>query len=88
METTREMKKGEVIKETKYLKFIVTELKPKTVVVGVYNISHNDMIAEIEWYGPWRQYCFSPGYGTVWNKTCLSDVNDVIEILKQKKNEI
>lgn len=79
------MKINDLIKETKYLKFIVTKLKPKTVVVGVYNITHNEVIAEIEWYGPWRQYTFTPKEGTVWNKECLIDVNDTIELLKNDR---
>ena len=74
---------GDKIKETKYLIFIIVKIKQKTVIVNIYNKSQNDLIAEIVWYNPWRQYCFCPGYGTVWNNQCLSDVNTVIESLKK-----
>ena len=82
------MELGDKISETKYLKFIVIIKKPKTVVIGVYNKSQNDCIAEIEWYGPWRQYCFTPSYGTVWNNQCLTDVNKVINQLKNNQIRI
>ena len=76
---------GEIIKETKYLIFKVTEEKPKTKVISVINKSAADEIATIEWYGEWRQYCFMPGYGTVWNNTCIDDVNSVINILMDER---
>ena len=69
------------IKETKYLAFIIAKEKPKTKVISIVNKSANDEIGIIDWYSPWRQYCFTPGYGTVWNNTCLEDVNDVIQML-------
>ena len=79
------MKLGDKIQETKYLKFIVITIKPKTVVIGIYNKSQNDCIGEIEWYVSWRQYCFCPAYATVWNKQCLIDVNEVITFLMKNR---
>jgi len=35
-------------------------------------------LGTIEWYGPWRQYCFIPMAGTVWSADCLKDVATAI----------
>jgi len=68
----------EILKETKYLQFIVKEHKPKTKVIAVVNRTHAEEIGVIRWYSAWRQYCFMPHQNTVWNKNCLNDVNDMI----------
>jgi len=68
----------EILKETKYLQFIVKEHKPKTKVVAVVNRTHAEEIGEIRWYSAWRQYCFMPYDRTIWNKGCLTDINDMI----------
>ncbi len=75
----------EIIKETKYLIFKITEEKPKTKVISVINKHINDEIATIEWYPQWRQYTFTPGYGTTWNDTCLLDVISVLNQLMDEK---
>ncbi len=83
----------EIIKETKYLLFVdVTDLtlakQKKTKIISVRNKSSNEVIATIEWYGAWRQYCFMPErfeFSTVWNNTCLADVISVIDRLMQEK---
>jgi len=72
------MKNLEILKETKYLQFIVKEHKPKTKVVAVVNKTHQEEIGEIRWYSAWRQYCFFPYDRTIWNKGCLTDINDMI----------
>ena len=82
-----------IIKETKYLTFKVEKEKPKTKVIGIYNKSANDRIGTIEWYGPWRQYCFSAEWDIIWNNACLSDIILVINELmnehkKYSKDEI
>lgn len=33
-----------------------------------------DEIGVVQWYGPWRQYCFMPGGTTVFHNGCLRDV--------------
>lgn len=30
----------------------------------------------IEWYSPWRQYCFFPKTGTLYERQCLRDIAD------------
>ena len=67
----------------KYMIFdevIVPGLKTKTV-----NIYNRSFLGSIEWYGPWRQYCFSPRSGTVFNKGCLEDINAYIKQLMDER---
>jgi len=75
----------ELLKETKYLKFVVVEHKPKTLVVAVVNITHDEEIGVIKWFSRWRQYCFFPHPNTIWNKNCLDDINDVITSLTPER---
>lgn len=35
-------------------------------------------LGTIQWYGPWRQFCFFPLAVTVWSNGCLDDVKDAI----------
>lgn len=77
-----------IIKETKYLIFESEQIKGrKTKVIHVVNKSSKEEIATIEWYGPWRQYCFMPNleFDTVWNTTCLTDIISVINNLMRER---
>ena len=74
-----------ILKTTKYLIFRQIPSKTKTKVIEVVNIHHDEVIGMIKWYGPWRQYCFFPEFDTVWNTTCLIDVNEVIGTLMQDR---
>lgn len=78
----------EILKETEYLKFIVVPQRSKTKIIDIINIRHDEVIGEIKWFGRWRQYCFYPNDNTIWNKTCLDDVQEVIYILmNERKNK-
>lgn len=67
--------------QTKYLKFVVVRFKPKTMVIAVVNIKSGEELGRIEWYTQWRQYCFMPYGMTVWNSTCLQDIQNFITAL-------
>jgi hypothetical protein len=42
-------------------------------------ISHREVrLGVIEWYSPWRQYCFNPEPDTVWSSDCIEAVADFI----------
>jgi len=76
----------EIIKETAYLDFADAEVKDrKTKIIAVINKHHQEIIGEIRWFGKWRQYCFYPYNETVWNKTCLDDVQEVIKKLMDER---
>ncbi len=80
-----------IIHETKYLVFDAFSVSGrKTKLVKVYNKSSGSELAEIQWYGAWRQYCFMPTMesDTVWNNTCLTDVITVInKLMKEREIE-
>lgn len=79
-----------IIKETKYLTFESEQIHGrKTKIIHVVNKSFGNIIATIEWYGAWRQYCFFPSldYDTVWNNTCLTDVIAVIDLLMKDRQK-
>ncbi len=76
------------IKETQYLIFNAYSISGrKTKIVKVINKSSGNEIAEIGWYGAWRQYCFFPSieFDTVWNNTCIKDILDVIDMLMKER---
>lgn len=31
-------------------------------------------LGKIQWYGPWRKYCFFPFRNTIFEQTCLTDI--------------
>jgi len=74
-----------VIMETEYLLFEEHPTKNKTKFITVVNKNSEDIIGEIKWYAPWRQYCFFPEFDTVWNTKCLDDVNDLIKKLMKDR---
>ncbi len=39
----------------------------------------------IDWYQPWRQYCFSPFHNTIFNDSRLADIQHFIGQLKEEK---
>ena len=34
----------------------------------------------VRWYGPWRKYCFMPGFGTTYDQNCLREIADFCEV--------
>lgn len=71
-----------------YIHFVKVAEKPKTVVYEVRSNRSEEVLGEVKWYGPWRQYCFHPALDklTVWNAGCLRDLIAFIESLPRKTN--
>jgi len=63
---------------SKYLYFKVVEEKPKTFVWGVYTKQGDELLGQIKWYAPWRQYCYFD-FCSVMAKSCLRDISNFIE---------
>ena len=59
----------------------------KTLVVTVYSLKRSIVLGSIQWYGPWRQYAFVPGPGTIWNVDCMNEVQERIRALMLKRKE-
>ena len=54
----------------------------KTEVWECYATGKGDIhthLGDVEWYVPWRQYCFYPIKGTVFSRSCLRDIADFLK---------
>ena len=69
-------------RKTKWLRFCIVDRKPKTVVIHVHNTT-NQFLGIIGWYGPWRQYTYTPrpALELTFNNGCLQDIADVLTSL-------
>jgi len=67
----------------KYIYFEVIEEKPKTKVWGCFTIAGHSRLGEVKWYGPWRQYTFSPIPDTDFSMDCLDDIKHFLGQLKR-----
>ena len=43
-------------------------------------------LAEIKWYGPWRQYCLFP-INALFNATCLESLVDFLRALNKEHHD-
>ena len=68
-----------------YLTFTKVGDTGKTLIVAVNSRHHGNRLGLIRWYGPWRQYVFYPGPGTLFNKGCLQDIMAVCDKLMQDR---
>ena len=75
--------KPELLKETKWLRFMIVDRKPKTLVIEVGNKSGHSL-GKIKWHGPWRQYVWeSTNVDAIFNNGCLQDIADVLSYLNK-----
>ena len=42
---------------------------------------HDILLGQVRWYAQWRQYGFYPEEGTVFEKTCMTEITDFIKNL-------
>lgn len=72
----------------KYIYFVKFKYLPKTSAWECYNIKNGSLLGEVKWYGPWRQYSFFPIAHTIFNKSCLEDINHFIgQLTDQRKDK-
>lgn len=62
--------------KTKYhpIRFERREQKRRTSIWECINNSSDDVLGVIEWYIPWRQYCFTPESHTIFAGDCLGQI--------------
>ena len=70
-------------RKTKWLRFMLVDRKPKTVVRHVVNKS-GKILGKISWLAQWRQYTFDPEAYTTFNNGCLQDITDVLTSLNSE----
>jgi len=68
---------------SKYLRLAEIPSIKKTKQFMVESKQHGYCLGIIKWYAPWRQYCFYPGFETVFNNTCLLDIVEFLNKLKE-----
>lgn len=65
----------------KYLEFKLVGHKPRTEIWHVLSKRHGNRLGVIQWYAPWRQYCFYPEADCVFNNRCLQKITEFLEHL-------
>lgn len=52
----------------------------KRPLYQIYNNKSNDILGQIFYYSPWRQYCFrAKDDNCIWNNSCMLDIIDFLE---------
>lgn len=74
--------------ESKYMNFRrVVRGDRQTPIVYVTSKSTGAPLGEIKWFGRWRQFCFYPVPGCVFNRSCLNDIIKAINELMAERNK-
>ena len=71
--------------ESKYMEFHKIGDTGKTEIWNVLSKNSGFILGQIKWYGPWRQYSFSPSPHSVFNNACMSDIQEFIDELMEKR---
>ncbi len=73
--------------ESKWIYFELFHEGEKTSKWYVLARRNDAVLGEIKWYGPWRQYCFFPVIGTIFNPGCMDHISEFIraEMERRKK---
>ena len=75
--------------DSKYMEFDKVGDTGKTEIWNILSKSSSFILGQVKWYGPWRQYCFFPSPNSVFNPTCMLNINAFIkELMKQRKGGI
>jgi hypothetical protein len=64
--------------EYQHIHFIPVNRKGKTSVWHCHNNQSVELLGEIKWYAPWRQYCYFTIGQAVYSVSCHQDINDFI----------
>jgi hypothetical protein len=65
-----------------YIHFVQTT-NPKVWICE--NNKSGEELGQVQWYQPWRQFCYFPSCPAVYSVGCLSDINDFIAQLTAEK---
>lgn len=73
--------------KSKYMEFDKIGDTGKTEIWNILSKSSGFILGKISWYGPWRQYCFLPSPNSVFNNSCMSDIQKFIKILMEDRRK-
>lgn len=71
----------------KYIRFKLSEQKPKTLVYDILNNKSDDLLGQVKWYANWRQYIFYPESGCIFSVGCLVDVIDFTKKVQENHRQ-
>lgn len=57
----------------------------KTPTALITSQSSGAALGVVKWHGPWRQFCFYPERETIFNATCMTEIQNVIAELKAER---
>lgn len=69
-------------------KYLQVEYRPplKGRKTGSWLVRNGDnILGNISWYGPWRQYCFFPMEETVFSGGCLDDISAFLKKCNEER---
>jgi len=70
---------------SKYLEAFLIDSKPTTTVWEIKSISDGRILGIVQWNATWRQYCFFPEKGTLFNYRCLETIETFLVRLNNKQ---
>jgi len=70
-----------------WIKFVQVDSPRRTQIWSCRNLRSDDELGVVQWYGPWRQYCFLAKTGVVFSAGCLKDVQTFIENLMEARKK-
>ena len=65
----------------KWIDFVQLPSTGKTEIWQVVAKDGNQKLGTIKWFTNWRQYAFFPEPNTVFEKTCMADISEKIQML-------
>jgi hypothetical protein len=71
----------------KFIRFIESH---EYLNIWVCHNNHTcDVLGQVQWYSPWRQYVFLSSAGPIFSVECLEDINQFIrELTAETKREV
>ena len=73
--------------DSKFLLFREEERGTKTKYFLILSKGFGSVLGYINWYGPWRKYCFTSMDNIVWDANCLNDVSAFLDDLMETRKE-
>jgi len=67
--------------KSKWVKFAIVERLPKTVRITVRSEEEGGILGVICWWARWRCYAYEPYYATIYEKVCMRDIANLLELL-------
>lgn len=70
-----------------YLDFREVPFEGKTKRIEVWSKWSGYILARIQYHPPWRKYVMLPAYPTIWNDTCLDEIQTMLRKLNDERKD-